>query len=110
MNIPTKTLLSTDARLTYLDAAISSRASEFGLDQVKGANFDTAMDSLRNIRVLLPTMPSPSQEDIDEIKKIEGTGFDTTSDTLEKIRENDTKENAAIKSDTEALLSNGKPI
>jgi len=82
--VPTNPVLTTDPRLTNLDATVSSRAQEATLTTIKGAGFNAVTDSLEAIRdSVAPTDLSPVLAQLSDIK---GAGFATGTDSLAALR------------------------
>lgn len=54
--IPTNPVLATDARLSHLDANVSSRADAVTLGQLMGPSFNPATDSVQAIRILVSAL------------------------------------------------------
>lgn len=104
--IPINPVLVSDARLSYLDASVSSRALESTLTQIKGAGFDSGTDTLEKIRDAIPAVLDLTAVNT-KLDLIMGVGFVSGIDDLKHLNDTAKQERASIKSDTQALLSSG---
>lgn len=103
--IPTDPVLTGDPRLDNLDALVSSRAKQTDIDAIKGGGFDSG-DSLVSIRDAIDTGYDLTPI-LAMLEVIKGVGFLSGRDDLVSLNSLATTERAAIKNDTEALLSSG---